>query len=135
MVLLDRRKSQLYTDLMEDDDRFSEDIAYAEGAIGELFTEAEVGALVAYLDREHGSEGVTTIEEVSLPIPNNTFGVGALPIGGGRNYYRLDQEPQYDLAFEVRGFFDLLVCELSDGSGPYRHPPFVVPRSCLQWLR
>jgi hypothetical protein len=94
---------------------------YAEDAIEEMFTETEATALKAYLDREHGDEGVTTIKEAKLPIGNNTMGVGAIAVGGGDDFYMLHKEPEYDLPFKAEGYYNLVGRDLIDGGGIYRH--------------
>ena len=95
--------------------------AYAEGLIDELFTEDEALQLKEYLDRVHGKEGPTSIEEMSLPIPNNMMGHGARAVGGGDDFYQLFKEPEYSLPFKVMGYFDLVGRELVDGSDVYHH--------------
>ena len=108
-----------YAELIDDYD--PSDDGCAEGAIDELFTATEANALKAYLDQEHGHEGVTTIKEARLPIPNNMMGVGAIPVGGGDGFQMLNREPAYNLSFKVWGYFNLVGRELADGSGVYHH--------------
>jgi hypothetical protein len=104
-----------YAELIENYDPEG-DQYYAEDHIEELFTEDEAQSLKAYLDREHGHEGTTTISEADLPYPNNLMGVGAIAVGGGDDFYQLCDEPEYSLPFKVWGYFDLVGCELLDGS-------------------
>jgi hypothetical protein len=108
-----------YADLIADYDPSMRTIGYAEEAIEELFTEDEAKQLVAYLDREKHGDQETTIEEQVLPIPNNFCGCSPNGVGGGDDYYMLDQRPDYSLPFKVWGYFDLVGCELVDGSGVY----------------
>jgi hypothetical protein len=89
---------------------------YAEMTLGELFSREEAEALVAYLDRIHGHEGLNRIKTRELPLPNSTLNVSAMPIGGGPDYYHLWKEPKYDLPFKVEGFFDLRCHERIDGN-------------------
>ncbi len=110
-----------YADLIADYDPSMRTIGYAEEAIEELFTEDEAKQLVAYLDREHGDQETTIIEEQKLPIPNNCCGYSPNGVGGGDDFYTLDQRPDYSLPFKVWGYFDLVGCELVDGSGVYHH--------------
>src|SRR5262249_8154204 len=95
-----------------------------EHYIEELFTADEAKQLKDYLDREHGAEGATTINEVDLPIANNVMGVGmivgVIGIGRGEYFYTLDEEPKYDLPFKVCGYLNLVGCELLDDSGAMR---------------
>jgi len=100
-------------------------VGYAEEAIDELFTEDEANQLAAYLDA-FGEEHVTTIKEAALPIPKNMMGVGAIPVGGGDDFYMLCKQQEYFLPFEVWGYFDLVGCELIDGRDVYHHRLWVV---------
>jgi hypothetical protein len=98
------------------------DVVYQEGFIEELFTSVEANALKEYLDREHGDAGTTTIEEVDLPAPNNMGPYRAIAVGGGDSFYRLHKEPNYSLPFKAMGYFNLVGCELAEGSGEaFRH--------------
>ena len=112
-----------YSELITDYDPAAPIAGYPEAAIDGFFTEAEAVALKAYLDREHGHEGVTTIKEIQLPIPNNTLGVSAIPVGGGTDFLMLYKEPAYDLEFQVEGYYDLRGRELIDGSDVFPPPP------------
>jgi hypothetical protein len=122
----ERGEPRPYAELIENYDLADElVVGYAESAIDGYFTEAEAIALKAYLDREHGHEGVTTIKEMELPIPSNTMGVAAIPVGGGTDFLMLHREPAFDLPFEVEGYFDLRGLDLVDGSDVY-HPRLVI---------
>ena len=110
-----------YAELIENYDPAADQVYYSEDAIEQLFTEEEARQLKGYLDREHGHEGVTTIEEEQLPIPENVMGVGAMAVGGGDDFYELTKEPEYSLPFKVWGYFNLVGCELLDGSDVYHH--------------
>lgn len=99
----------------------SEENTYAEGCIDEFFTAVEAAALKSYLDREHGNQSVTTIKPVKLPIPNNAMGLGARAVGGGEDFYTLSEEQGYSLPFKVWGYFNLVGCELINGSDIYHH--------------
>lgn len=106
----DRAGPRPYADLIRDYD--PKGLAYAEGAIDELFTEAEAIALKAYLDREHGEAGITTIEEIALPISNNMAGYRANDVGGGgTDFYPLYEDEPYDLPFKASAYYDLRECE------------------------
>jgi hypothetical protein len=56
------------------------------------------------------------------------MGVGALPVGGGDDFYMLSEKPEYSLPFKVWGYFNLVGCTLIDNSDTYRHRPFVARR-------
>jgi hypothetical protein len=94
---------------------------YPESYIDELFTRDEANAVKAYLDREYGDAGTNTITQVDLPAPNNIIGRGAIPVGGGDDFYMLDKTEGYPLPFSVWGYFDLVGCRLIDGSDVYHH--------------
>lgn len=108
-----------YRDLINNYDEAAWGARYAELAIDELFAEDEAVQLAAYLDVEHGSHGTTTVKEATLPIANNTMGLGAIPVGGGHDEYLLHKESNYSLPFKVIGHFDLRGCLLIDGSGVF----------------
>jgi hypothetical protein len=123
------RKPRPYAECILNYDPRDELARYAEGAVDELFTLTEANALKEYLDREHGHEGVTTIEEQDLPIANDTIGVAGMPVGGGHDHYMLDKEPQYALWFRVNAYFNLVGCELLDAPGSvYHHRLLLVSR-------
>jgi hypothetical protein len=94
---------------------------YVEAHVDELFTESAAQQLFAYLERGHGGAGTTTIEEVKLPVPNNLICLSAIPVGGGDDFYMLYKEKNYDLPFAVQGYFDLVGCDMLDGSGVHHH--------------
>jgi hypothetical protein len=47
--------------------------------------------------------------------------MGTISVGGGDDFYMLDREEAYSLPFAVRGYYNLVGCELVDGSGVYHH--------------
>jgi hypothetical protein len=95
---------------------------YTEGAIDELFTHAEAAAIKAYLDKQHGHEGVTSIERAEVPIAGNVMPLGAIAVGGGDDFYMLDKEDEYSLPFRAWAYFNLTDCELVDEPGEtFRH--------------
>jgi len=111
-----------YAKLIEDYDPKDKDAAYAEGAVDELFTAIEAGALREYLDNHHGDTGVTTIDPADLPIAKNVFPLSAMSVGGGDDFYQLYEEPKYSLPFKVMGYFNLVGCELVGEPGEtFRH--------------
>jgi hypothetical protein len=108
-----------YAKLIEGYDPKKWAIHYAEAYVDELFTEDEAKQLKAYLDREHGDAGVTTIREVQLPAPNNRAGVGSMAVGGGDDFHMLFERQDYSLPFKAAAYFDLRNCQLIDGSDVY----------------
>src|SRR5262245_52991529 len=98
------RGQRPYADLIRD---YEPGHPYPEGAVEEMFTWDEAQQLKGFLERHYGDVGETVIEEVSLPIENCCMGVGALPVGGGTDFYMLSKAPEYSLPFKVWGYFDL----------------------------
>ena len=84
-------------------------LSYAEGCVNELFTKHEVELLRVFLKRSHNSE--LHVKAVDLPISSRVAGYSAMAVGGGTDFYMLDQTPGYDLPFRVHGYFDLGVME------------------------
>jgi hypothetical protein len=115
-----------YAELIEN---YEPDGFYSEDYIDRLFTEDEASQLKQYLDREHGHEGTTTITEEPLPVANNMMSVAALAVGGGDDFYMLDKEPEYSLSFKVEGYFNLVGCELVDGSDVYHSRLWLVSKN------
>lgn len=109
--LIERTGLRPYAALIEDYNPTA-DCRRAEAAVDELFNEEQAAALKAHLDREHGPEIVTTVEEAKVPFPNNVIGCedmyGCSLMWGPLN---LPTTPGYDLPFEVWGYFDLRHCE------------------------
>jgi hypothetical protein len=124
----ERAQRRPYADLIKHYQADDEYRMYSEGYIEELFSEDEARQLKEYLDREHGHEGTNSITEERLPIGRNVMGVGAVPVGGGDDFYMLDQEPNYSLPFKVWGYFNLVGCELLDGSDVFHHRLMLVNR-------
>lgn len=122
----ERKDDRPYKELIENYDPGDDYAAYPKGYIDEKFTLIEAHALKDYLDREHGDEGTTTVMKVKLPIPNDTMGNRAIPIGGSCDNYRLHREKNYSLSFKVEGFLDLRGCELADGSGETFRPYLLI---------
>lgn len=87
---------------------------YAEAAIDEMFTEAEVQAFAAWLQELHGVG--CDIVEVALPIPGNERPISGVPCEHWEGYYMLHESRKYSLPFEVDGLFDT-------SSAKYEPPP------------
>lgn len=114
--LWERSEPRPYHEMIENYDPKS--AFMAEGAIDELFTEAQATALKWYLDRVQGSMCVTTIDETRLPIPRDMWEIGALPVGGTDHFLMLFKQEAYDLPFKVAGYFNLAGCERLDVRWP-----------------
>jgi hypothetical protein len=119
----ERTAPRPYAELIENYDPSDRDVYYSQGCIDEMFELTEAQALKDYLDQNYGEDkGITTIEKVELPIPNHMVGVGAMAVGGGDDFHMLDKTPSYSLPFKVWAYYDLVGCELADGSGEaFRH--------------
>jgi hypothetical protein len=115
-----------YAELIKDYDPNADLIGYAEDYIESLFSAEEAEQLKEYLDRKHGHEGPTTITEAELPCQANIISFGAMAVGGKDDFYRLCNEAEYSLPFKVWGYFNLLGCELIDGSGTFKPVIWVV---------
>jgi hypothetical protein len=115
-----------YAELIEN---YEPDGFYSEDYIDRLFTEDEASQVKQYLDQEHGHEGTTTITEEPLPVANNVMSVAAIAVGGGDDFYMLDKEPEYSLPFKVEGYFNLVGCELVDGSDVYHSRLWLVSKN------
>lgn len=113
----DRPYHELIRDYQPGDD-------YPELFVDELFDREEANALKEYLDRR--DIGITTIKQVELPIANDVMAISALAVGGADDFYMLDKSEDYPLTFSVWGYFNLLGCQLADGSGVYRHRLWVM---------
>jgi hypothetical protein len=99
-----------YADLIEgyDPDKHH----YAEGYVDEqLFTEDEAKQLKTYVDQTNGHEGVTTIRDVQLPVPNNLMSVGAVAVGGGCDFLMIFERSDYPLPFKAAAYYRLDVLE------------------------
>jgi hypothetical protein len=126
-----RSERRPYAQLIEGYEPTKKYVYYCEGYIDELFSEDEARQLKEYLDREHGDYDVTTVSEAELPVLDNVMGVGAMPVGGGDDFYMLSKKATYSLPFEVMGYFSLVGCELIDGSGGFHHRLFLLPE--MRW--
>jgi hypothetical protein len=78
-----------------------------EGAVEELFTEAEAKAFCEFLNA-HRDYTNTEIKPYSkFPISNSMMGLGATPMGGGIDNLMTGDAPDYNLPFKVYGYYDL----------------------------
>ena len=82
---------------------------FTEDFLNKLFTESEKDRFMAYLDQFPGTH---TSSPVKLPLEGSTvIGVGVMAVGGGTDVYRLNKHEDYQLPFEVLGYFDLRHCD------------------------
>jgi len=86
--------------------RSIDDVAhwYTASAIEQTFSKAEVKQLYAYF-KQRGN--VRLKARRAGPPTNDSMGVGAIPVGGGNDFYTFSEEPRYSLPFKVWGYFDL----------------------------
>lgn len=77
----------------------------AENYINELFSEEEAALLKSALDLK--SNGLTTIEEVKLPVPDHIQPYGALASEKGKGFSDLSSHKSYEFPFKVKGFFNI----------------------------
>jgi hypothetical protein len=119
------RPRRPYAELIRNYDPSDEHIGYAEDAVDELFTLEQAEQLKDYLDCEFsdGGENTNTIMEVTLPMSS---------VGGGDDFYMLDKTPGYPLPFKVQGYFNLVGCDLEDGSDTYRHRLYILSKDGLR---
>jgi hypothetical protein len=86
---------------------------YAEGAVDELFGHAEAEAFVEWLkSNDFFTDGTTKIVEAALPIPENTCGLCAIPLGGSQECLEIVATAKrrgipWGLGVHVSGYFDL----------------------------
>jgi hypothetical protein len=103
--------------------------AYSIGLIEEAFTADEALQFAAYLKKYHESD--VKIEPAQLPVPKNTFGVGAIPVGGTTGIHMLSSEEGYSLPFKVWGFYN--VCDARRTEPPperIEHEVILRPNNC-----
>ena len=73
--------------------------------INELFSEEEAIRLKSELDRK--SNSITTIEEVTLPVPDHIEPFGSLKSETGKGFTVLTALKSYKFPFKIKGFFNL----------------------------
>lgn len=88
---------------------------YTERFVDELFTAEEVAQLDGYLENTNGQtlelhavNGSTLHKaKVNFPLNGTVYGYSDRPIGGHADYFLLARQSDYDLPFQVHGYFDL----------------------------
>ena len=95
---------------------------YAEGAVDELFTAEEADALLAYLQQHHPDGSTHVVTAASLPLGNGggagaamIAGYDAIAVGGPQDFYMLHKEADWNLPFNVYGYYDLEAHEAAPG--------------------
>ncbi len=81
------------------------EISNAVTYLSELFTESEANQLLSELQKN--SNGLSKIEEVKLPIPDNLKPYSSLKSESGKGFYDLNSKKSYNFPFKVRGFFNI----------------------------
>ncbi len=98
-----------YQELEQHQDQEQGTLAYLEGYVNELLTEEEVEELKAYLESRHNTE--LKLEEVEIPVQDsNLCPLGAMPAGGGQDFYMLSREEGYSLSVPIWAYYDLRQC-------------------------
>lgn len=87
--------------------------SYAEDYILESFSKAEIEEIEVYL------KGLPIrfqfdYREVSLPVPENTLCLSALPIGKLEANFDFFRYPNYSLSFKLCGYLNLRECKCTD---------------------
>jgi len=77
---------------------------YTASYIEQTFSKAEVKHLYAYFRARGGAR--LKVCRAHAPT-NDVMGVGAIPVGGGNDFYMFSEEAGYSLPFKVWGYFDL----------------------------
>jgi hypothetical protein len=81
------------------------DDPYLNSVTEETFTEEQAKRLIAYIEGNHKDTEVY-MKPAMQPEPHQ-MGVGAIPVGGGTDFYMFCKEPEYNLDFKVYGYFDV----------------------------
>ncbi|NVM21738.1 MAG: hypothetical protein HWN68_08160 [Desulfobacterales bacterium] len=86
--------------------RSIDDVAnwYTASVIEQTFSKAEVKQLHAYFSQWCS---VRLKARRASPPTNDGIGYGAIPVGGGTDFYTFCEVPDYSLPFKVWGYFDL----------------------------
>ncbi len=74
----------------------------------EAFTPEEGNILLEYLDKRYGEHIKEVVASpIEIPIPLGVVPFSAIPEGKTMGFIRFDKVPEYDLPFNVHGFYDL----------------------------
>lgn len=106
-----------------------QDDFYTKDFLRELFTEKEALALVSYVLPKGGN---IEIKEIELPIKKIFVGYGSIAVGGMCDFYRLDKSSDYNLPFEVWGYFDLGEGEFDPSQGIPQQKEFLTLSELLE---
>lgn len=113
-----------YAEVITDYDPSDEMSVDTQLCIDELFTADEAQMLLRYLNEHHRDGSTHRQRPAKLPIPMNTIGLSAIPAGGCQDFYMLHKEDDYDLPFEVWGYYDLRGYEPIPGQEEKRRRAF-----------
>ncbi|MGE5423182.1 MAG: hypothetical protein ACM3QW_07950 [Ignavibacteriales bacterium] len=97
-----------YAELIKNFDPTDRDAPAEQRTADEYFTGQEVEDLKQYLEKYHHTK--LLFEEVALPIERGLMPMRLMPVGGPRDFYKLDSEEDYDLKIPVWSFFNLEGC-------------------------
>ncbi len=80
-------------------------VVHAQNAVKELFTIEEADTFSAYLTRSK-IDATPIIKAAELPFEMNRAGFLEFAVGEAAGFYQASEEDDYDLPFQVWGYFD-----------------------------
>jgi hypothetical protein len=86
------------------------------GFVEELFTQEEAELAAEYLDWFGHNIDETFAEEVALPLPFTSSSYRTLPAGPGDTFLLLSEREDYDLGFDILGYYKLTDLQEIDSS-------------------
>lgn len=94
-----------YEILINDYDPSAGHVTHAQNAVKELFTLEEADAFSAYLTRSK-IDATPIIKAADLPFEMKRAGFLEFAAGEAAGFYRASEEEDYDLPFQVWGYYD-----------------------------
>jgi hypothetical protein len=82
-------------------------------ALEEYFTESEAKMFSDWLLTYRQTATAVEPEQFPIMLEGNTIlgAIGSTPVGGETNFLMISRSPDYDLPFQVEGYFDVRGCE------------------------
>jgi len=74
-------------------------------ALMECFTADEIRAFISWLMTHRPYS--TTVNPVRFPCPNCVVALGSMTVGGGIRLLTISDDPDFDLPFAVKGYYNL----------------------------